>query len=186
MNSILTFLNLEYAYLKIYDCIASVCRFDGNISFLEKIKPFSIVISLLLFAGIIYVTIRIRQIRKEEKEDLDEIIFATGTEEKKGEKWNRLVDLALSENESDWRLAVIEADTMLDDMVNVMGYKGEGLGEKLKQIQRSDFNTLDKAWEAHKVRNQIAHAGSDFELNQREIKRVIDLYKQVLEEFNYI
>ncbi|MEK7589961.1 MAG: hypothetical protein AAB475_01780 [Patescibacteria group bacterium] len=122
----------------------------------------------------------------EESEEMDEIIIPKGTEDIKRKKWNRLVDLASSENESDWRLAILEADTMLDDMVDIMGYKGEGLGEKLKQIERSDFNTLDKAWDAHKVRNNIAHAGSDHVLTKREVRRVIDLYKQVFEEFEFI
>ncbi len=75
---------------------------------------------------------------------------------------------------------------MLDDMVDAMGYEGEGLGERLKQIERSDFNTLNQAWEAHKIRNNIAHAGSDFTLTQREVRRVIDLYKQVFDEFDFI
>lgn len=186
MDSFITFLNLEYIYLKIYDCVISVCRFSGDIGFLEKLRPFSIAVSLLLFAGIIYVIVRIRQIRRDEKEDLDEIIVAKGTADRKREKWNKLVELASSENESDWRLAILEADTMLDDMVDVMGYKGEGLGEKLKQIERSDFNTLDKAWDAHKIRNTIAHSGSDYVLTKREVRRVIDLYKQVFEEFEFI
>jgi hypothetical protein len=185
MDSILTFLNLEYVYFKIYECATGACRFS-DFSFLERMRPYSIIIALLLFAGIIYVIIRIRQIRKEEKEEYGEIIVAKGTAEKKREKWNKLVDLASSENESDWRLAILEADTMLDDMVDVMGYKGDGLGEKLKQIERSDFNTLDKAWDAHKIRNTIAHAGSDYVLTQREVRRVIDLYKQVFEEFEFI
>ena len=186
MDSFLTFLNLEYVYLRIYDCIKSTCRFDSDIAFLDKMRPYSIIIALLLFAGIIYVVIRIRQIRREEEEDLDEIVVAKGITKKKRERWNKLVDLASSENESDWRLAILEADTMLDDMVDVMGYKGEGLGEKLKQIERSDFNTLDKAWEAHKVRNAILHAVTDYMLTKREVRRVIDLYKQAFEEFEFI
>ncbi|MDP6571846.1 MAG: hypothetical protein QF747_03360, partial [Patescibacteria group bacterium] len=84
-----------------------------------------------------------------------------------------------SDNQNDWRLAIIEADTILDDMVTTMGYKGEGIGEKLKQIEKSDFNTLDQAWDAHKVRNTIAHGGSNYVLTQREARRVIGLYKQV-------
>lgn len=184
----LTFINLEYFFLKIYECFTGACKTGdlGIVEFLEKLRPLSFFISLLLFGGIIYSAIRIRQIRKEEAEELGQIIVAKGIEEKKKEKWNQLVDLASSENESDWRLAIIEADTMLSDMVDVMGYKGDGLGEKLKQIEKSDFNTLDKAWEAHKVRNSIAHAGSDYTLTKREVRRVIDLYKQVFEEFEFI
>ena len=162
-----------------------ICE-DVQSEFLEKIKPISTIISLLLLAGIIYSLIRIRQIRREEADKFGEIIVAKGTAEKKRKKWNQLVDLATSPNESDWRLAIIEADTMLDDMVDAMGYEGEGLGERLKQIERSDFNTLNQAWEAHKIRNNIAHAGSDFTLTQREVRRVIDLYKQVFDEFDFI
>ena len=184
----LTFINLEYFFLKIYDCLTGACGVGdvGFVEFFEKLRPFSFFISFLLLVGIIYSAIRIRQIRREETEELDQIIVAKGTAEKKREKWNRLVELASSESQSDWRLAILEADTMLDDMVDVMGYKGDGLGDKLKQIERSDFVTLDKAWEAHKVRNRIAHAGSDFVLTQRETRRVIDLYKQVFEEFEFI
>jgi|TARA_B100001964_G_C14259474_1_gene614479 hypothetical protein len=184
----LTFINLEYFFLKILECVTGSCVAGTSpiVEFLEKIKPISTIISLLLLAGIIYSLIRIRQIRREEADKFGEIIVAKGTAEKKRKKWNQLVDLATSPNESDWRLAIIEADTMLDDMVDAMGYEGEGLGERLKQIERSDFNTLNQAWEAHKIRNNIAHAGSDFTLTQREVRRVIDLYKQVFDEFDFI
>ena len=186
MEPLVTFLNLEYIYLKIYECITSTCRFSGDLDFIDSVRPFSIIISLLLIAGIIYAIIRIRQIRREEAGELSQVIVPKGMEEKKREKWNRLTDLALSENESDWRLAIIEADVMMDDMLESMGYQGDGIGERLKQIDKNGFRTLDQAWEAHKVRNTIAHAGSDYTLTQREVRRVIDLYKQVFEEFDYI
>lgn len=182
----LTFINLEYFFLKIYECITGACRVSLNFDILDKIRPISTVISLLLMVCIIYSIIRIRQIRKEELEELDTPIEIKGGEEKKSEKWNQLVDLATSENHADWRLAILEADIMLDDMLVLRGYQGEGVGERLKQVDRNSFKTLDKAWEAHKVRNTIAHAGSDFELTQRETRRVIDMYKQVFEEFDYI
>jgi hypothetical protein len=56
----------------------------------------------------------------------------------------------------------------------------------MKSIEKSDFNSIDMAWEAHKIRNSIAHEGSDFLLNQREAKRVIGLYEIVFREFRYI
>ena len=75
---------------------------------------------------------------------------------------------------------------MLTDIVSRMGYSGEGLGEQLKQVEKSDFTTLDKAWEAHKVRNTIAHEGGDFILTQREARRIIGLYEDVFREFHYL
>jgi hypothetical protein len=101
-------------------------------------------------------------------------------------KWEKVLDHINSSNPSDWKLAILEADIMLDEMLDKMSYHGETMGEKLKSVEPSDFNTIDKAWEAHKIRNSIAHEGSDFLMNEREAKRVIALYKDVFDEFRYL
>jgi hypothetical protein len=75
---------------------------------------------------------------------------------------------------------------MLGDILNRMGYQGDSIGEQLKGVEESDFLTLNDAWEAHKVRNQIAHQGSDYPLSERDAKRIIGLYKKVFSEFFYI
>ena len=102
------------------------------------------------------------------------------------ERWEHVEKLGASENPGDWRVAIIEADVLLEELVASMGYDGQTLGDKLKAIEKSDFTTLDEAWEAHKIRNRIAHQGSDFILTHREAKRVIDLFRQVFKEFDYI
>jgi hypothetical protein len=48
------------------------------------------------------------------------------------------------------------------------------------------MKTLNQAWEAHKIRNAIAHQGADFLLSEREAKRVVSLYREVFQEFDYI
>ena len=104
----------------------------------------------------------------------------------KNEKWEKVQKLMNSFNVGDWKQAIIESDIMLEEMLNKMGYKGDSIGDKLKQIEESDFVTLNKAWEAHKFRNHIAHRGMDFTFSKTEAERIIDLYKQVFEEFYYI
>lgn len=101
-------------------------------------------------------------------------------------RWQRVLEHIESTNPNDWKIAIIESDSILDEMVKSMGYHGDNLGERLKGIEVSDFNTLNNAWEAHKVRNMIAHEGANFELNEREARRVVALYKSVFEEFKYI
>ena len=90
-----------------------------------------------------------------------------------------------SANESDWKQAIIEADVLLDDILTKMGYRGESVGEKLQRVARGDMQTLDDAWSAHKVRNDIAHTAG-FKLNQHEANHAINLYRKVFEEFYYI
>lgn len=102
------------------------------------------------------------------------------------ERWQRVLSLRDSENPSDWRLSIIEADIMLDDLLRQLQLPGDTMGEKLKAVEPSDFLTLDQAWEAHKARNMIAHQGENFLLNQREVNRIISLYEAVFREFQII
>ncbi len=101
-------------------------------------------------------------------------------------KWEKIVKLSESINQSDWRLAIIESDIILDDLLEKLQLPGDTMGDKLKAVEKSDFVTLDEAWEAHKARNMIAHEGSDFLLNQRETRRIISLYEKVFKEFHLI
>ena len=75
---------------------------------------------------------------------------------------------------------------MLDDLLNQLGFKGEGLGEKLKLVDMEKYASLKPAWDAHLVRNKIAHEGLQFDVSQQEAKRVIAIYEQIFRDFRYI
>lgn len=104
----------------------------------------------------------------------------------RNEKWERVITHLNSTNPSDWRLAIIEADIMLDELLRAQGYHGDSIGEMLKGVEKSDMLSLDAAWEAHKVRNQIAHGGGDYLLNERDAKRTVALFEAVFKEFKVI
>lgn len=99
------------------------------------------------------------------------------------DRWQKIVALSESKNSSDWRLAIIEADIILDELLDSLHLPGDTMGERLKAVEKSDFTTIEFAWEAHKVRNTIAHEGSNFLLNDRETRRIISLYEAVFKEF---
>ncbi len=101
----------------------------------------------------------------------------------KNERWQIVLNHLNSGNPPEWRLAVLEADNILAEILENRGYQGEGIGEKLTN---SNFNTIEDAWDAHKVRNRIAHEGVDFALTEHEARRVIALYERVFMEFNAI
>lgn len=106
--------------------------------------------------------------------------------EPKNQAWERVMKHLNSTNQNDWKFAIIEADIMLADLLEAMRYEGDTISDRLKKVEISDFNTLEEAWEAHKIRNQIAHEGADFLLSEREAKRVIELYRKVFAEFKII
>jgi hypothetical protein len=196
------FLNPEYFFLKAYEFFTSAGGDDGvQISFfgaardvIQSLHLPALVASILLYLGIIYAHSRAHHIvieeRKKvwlgEKREGEGAVKAAPYGEFGNKKWQKVLAHINSPNAAAWRLAVLEADIMLGEMLESMGYRGDSIGERLKGVEPSDFLTLDKAWDAHKVRNEIAHGGSDFLLNEREAKRVIALYEEVFKEFRYI
>lgn len=148
----------------------------------------STIITPVLLLGIAYIVFRYRGLRAQELAAYRARAVSVSATAlvPKNEQWKRVEELATSERPSDWRVAILEADVMLDTMVTGMGYLGDNLGGRLRAIDKSDLRSLDQAWEAHKVRNQIAHGGGDFILTQREARRVIELYRVVFTETNYI
>ncbi|PIQ68932.1 MAG: hypothetical protein COV91_01545 [Candidatus Taylorbacteria bacterium CG11_big_fil_rev_8_21_14_0_20_46_11] len=190
--------NLNAIFEKILTSVQSIPIPDALpllTSIIDTLRPFSTVFSLLLMTGIAYCFFRIQHIEEVTRHhdahaEGEEGHHGGGgshiTESATTKRWNRVVSHMESENESDWRLAILEADVLLSEMVTHMGYHGDSLGEKLKSIEASDFTSLQMAWEAHGVRNKIAHEGASFVLTEREAKRVIGLYEEVFNEFKYI
>ena len=154
--------------------------------YLPAIKTVSTVLILIFSAGIVYMFIRTREIDSIEYHKYRSIDIEEEETKEHGSHWQVVENHLLSETQAEWRIAVLEADTMLDEAVLRTGAVGDTLGERLKSLDPGDFQTLQDAWDAHKIRNMIAHEGINFQLTQREAKRVIDLYKKVLKELKYI
>lgn len=185
-------LNVEYWFRIFYECFHGTCygSIAGLSAFLANLWIWIIILGYILsiigLFVIIYCTVRLFELRKREGEYYGTLLLAP--EEKGGinHRWVHIQSLIASTNASDWRTAIIEADIMLDDMLKEQGYVGEGIGEKLKLVSPSTFGTLNDAWEAHKVRNQIAHEGSSFDLSDTLARRTISRYESVFREFEML
>ena len=185
------FINLEYFFYQAYRLITG--EFFGDVSLgrlLENISvllfPFSVILSLLILAGIVYCYIRIGHIEHEMAEAHAGADMHTPPTDMPNRRWVRIVDHLNSDNESDWRLAILEADLVLEEMLEKMGYEGQTIADRLKGIEVSDFTTMNDAWEGHRVRNLIAHEGGDYRITNREARRVVSLFEKVFMEFHFI
>ena len=148
----------------------------------------SIAISIPFLAVAVYCWIRIAQIRRRERLAVRAAQRTVKEQDipRTQLRWSRIEEQAGSSNPESWRLAILEADIMLSELLDLQGYRGETVADKMKQVDRAQFNSIDAAWEAHKVRNRVAHEGMTSDLNPREVRRVIELYKRALKEFRYI
>lgn len=101
-------------------------------------------------------------------------------------RWQLLLDQAISTDPKAWRSAILEADIILGELLLKLSYQGDSTAERLRAVPEDAFVTLPNAWEAHRIRNFVSARSSDYILTQREAFRVMKLYEQVFEEFDFI
>jgi hypothetical protein len=185
------FINLAYFFRLLYDALNGIETSGGGLgvtlAHIWSLYTYLAYVATLVAIGVlVYATVRFRQTEEEEapKYTTEEPGVAEVTTERS--RWNHIAALVESTSENDWRQAIIEADIMLDDLLAMHGYEGDSVGEKLKQGDPARFRTLRDAWDAHMVRNQIAHEGSAFALTDQIAYRTIAKYKNVFEEFRAI
>lgn len=148
----------------------------------------SLSLSFLLAGVIIYCLLRIRQIRMAEHRRFNAASHPVASHDvsRLQQRWQRILSQVDSGNDQGWRLAILEADILLNELLDTLGYKGETMADKMRAVGRGDFKTIDMAWEAHRARNRVAHEGSAHLLNEREVRRIIGLYERVFQEFDFL
>lgn len=188
----ISFLNLEYIFVAFYRALTGFSPedFPATLQLItDLIEKGGVIASLVFLVGIVYAHVRIEQIHHavhERRHHASDEALGRHQGAAKNARWEHVMSLMTSAQPSDWRQAILEADIILAELLEHFGIPGETIGEKLKAVDRSTFNTLDLAWEAHRVRNDVAHGGSAYELPEREARRTVDLFRQVFEEFGYI
>ncbi len=96
-------------------------------------------------------------------------------------KWEKILDKIKDDDERDLNLAIIKADSLLDEILTKHGCKGEDMGERLKVLSHTDLKNLNDVWEAHKIRNRLSHE-PDFHLQAKESRKIMNIYHNAIEE----
>ena len=179
------YLNIEWIFSKIYDFLIFIKNFiltggqsqvvSGGTDYAgiihhagSWILTILVFLFIILFAWAVYIRVRIHEVDQELNASYTgHFVKPVPRSEHVNQQWLAIAAHFASQNQNDWRVAIIDADSMLDELVTNLGYTGMGLGEKLNQINPNNFPTKQSAWEAHKVRNMIAHQ-SDYNLTERQ------------------
>ena len=186
-----TYLNMEFVFSKIVEYSKPIIEFFTNPETWSTIGVISALLSIICIAIIIFSLVRLVEIQIYDKEEIDHEIHKALLKEKERERnanprWHYILTLIESPNESDWRVAIIEADSMMEENLKEKGLSGETVSELLEGARGSGYRSIQDAWDAHLVRNQIAHDGSDFPLSQIEGRRVIKMFQNFFEELGVI
>ncbi|HOC96424.1 MAG TPA: hypothetical protein PLM63_00440 [bacterium] len=135
-------------------------------------KIIILIIILLLFA-FIYIT-RVKKKDKNDKVNKSAI----------KNKWGEIEKLAKFDEEMYYKIAIIEADKLLDSVFKQMGTPGSTMAERLRFLIYK-YPKLKSVWEAHSIRNNVSH-DSDYILYKSLAKKALSIYKSALKELNIL
>ena len=173
--------------------IAILSFFVGDIdvtgiqNFLVSIRTTLIILSVLFLVGIFWASIKIREIHHHEHEKYAPIPLEEDAAREKSIQWHIVLDHVNSESPAEWKIAILEADNILDEILEDLGYVGETVAEKLKTMSRTKIASYDNIWEAHKVRNQIAHGGAiEMDLTKKMARDTIAKFENAFRELGYL
>jgi hypothetical protein len=134
---------------------------DIVLSVLDKfVKPVFLILDAILIFGIAYCWVQGAKLRPRYSIFKEPIPGEKPVEAKDpeiGKRWVHILERAARGTPGDLRLAIIEADALVDLCLKKAGYQGEHMSDRLSQIDGQEIGSLEMLWRAHKLRNDVVH-----------------------------
>jgi len=144
------------------------------------IRNIFIIISLFLLFGTIYFISKTSWLKFRYLENLVEFFTYQPFGAKKITKqWEKIKDRLKIGSESESKLIIIEADLILSNVLEKMGFIGETFEERIKKITLDTLPNIQEVLEAHKIRNNIVY-DPDYQLDLVEANKIILIYERAL------
>lgn len=99
-------------------------------------------------------------------------------------RWLAIEQSLQREQPTSSHMAVLNADKLVDHALKERGYGGQTMGERMKSA-KAIWSNRNAIWEAHKLRNQIAHE-PDVAVSYDAARRALAGFKQALKDLGAI
>ncbi|MBI4119582.1 MAG: hypothetical protein HY456_01910 [Parcubacteria group bacterium] len=100
-------------------------------------------------------------------------------------QWREIEEKAGSELPETLKIAIIEADKLVDNVLRRVGIPGEHMADRLEHLPADELKSLEALWRAHRLRNDIVHTPG-FDLSPAEAKRTLSVYEAFLKEIGVL
>lgn len=172
-------MNVDIASI-LFEIAGQAIEFFSGSFFIAALKFFLFVYVMVLFADVVLLLV-LRGISG----DLKRVLFATDrpfiTRSTLIKRWEKILARLESENQSQYKVALLEADTLAEEILEGIGYAGATMGEKLDHVKSGQLETKESLAMAHAVRNRVVHE-TDFLLSREEVQQCLEMYKQFFDE----
>lgn len=101
------------------------------------------------------------------------------TKQEVQERWKEIDHIA-KQGRMGAKMAIIEADTLLDAALKSMMMPGDTMADRLK-VAKYKYPHISEVWFAHKLRNQLVHE-TNFEIGDAQARSALHSFKKALQE----
>ena len=146
-----------------------------------------IILDILLVLGTIYAFIRTLKFyphfdtgRKGEKKQvlsLRSVIIR--------ERWQNIVKKFNPTSQDSRHLAIIEADSLVDEVLKQLGFGGEHMADRLSRLNPQEVPSIERVWRAHRLRNDIVH-GPNYVASPESTQDALRDYESFLREIGIL
>ena len=98
-------------------------------------------------------------------------------------KWIAIKNRLEFKEESQYKIAIIEADEVIDQFLEKMGYAGQNMAERLEKMSPDEIENRDEIREAHEIRNKIIH-DHQFKVDESLARETIKKFENFINIFN--
>ncbi len=147
---------------------------------LLTIKIIFLVFTVIFLGFIVWALIFTTWLKRAFLWDLKEFLsFRPYGLRKFAKEWREIEKRLGSGVESEIKLALIEADSLLAQALKRLGYAAESLPETLAQLTADILPNIENINLAHKMRDDIIHDPS-YKVNLNEAKKALAVYEKAL------
>lgn len=100
-------------------------------------------------------------------------------------KWKKIKKRLESPSHANWKLAIIESEELVEDTLEKMGYKGEGIREKLKNVDPGVITNLNNLISSYDIFINIL-AEPDYQITKDRAIKIVSAFEDVLKEFELL
>lgn len=141
------------------------------------------VYSIIMGIAIILILIRLAEMKYL-------VVLATGqsvpiTKGRMQKKWEAVKKRLDSDNSNEWKAGILELAGMVNEILGIIGYKGDLLGEKLINIFPGQLSNLEELSVANKVKNQIVQ-DPNFVISKEDAQKTASTFVETLQFFEVI
>lgn len=170
---------MDYTLENLFNSIPGLAINFYNSQFVFILKIIIGVYLAVIFVNIVLLLI-MRDIPQQLKVGLRGLNMPTVSKNKMRKRWRKVEDLLKSGNPSQYKLAIIEADAIADEILGGIGYKGANMMEKLEQVGTAHLDDhLESLKGVHQIRNRIVHE-ADFRVDERLARTAVGVYENFL------